>query len=133
MPVQSARYAAWVKRVERLPWVRRLYPGENLPCDGIKWGTVALRDLYPWGPGLSRPARGIQAKSKCSRRAQWHFRAKGEKSPGTTPRVSHRHRSGNYCLSHLISEGFGSMEEEARADKWFREHPEPGSEENGDE
>jgi len=102
---------------ERLPWVRRLkYPW---PCDGIKWNTVAGRDLWPWGPGRKNPPRGIQPKSRCKKTARWsyrHLRPAWRDGAGTS----------KFCWDHLISQGiYGSMADEQRADRWYDRHPEP--------
>jgi hypothetical protein len=93
---------------ERLPWVKRVDPR---PCEGIKWGTVALKDLYPWGPANDRqPPRGIQPKSRCKNTAYWHF----------TARPASHAKSGHYCWTHLVAAGVYADEVEmARTDAWF--------------
>lgn len=93
---------------ERLPWVKRVEPR---PCEGIKWGTVALRDLYEWGPIKDpRPARGIQAKSRCKKQGRWQF---------TALKKSHA-RDGVYCYHHLISHGlYCDMDEQDRTSLWY--------------
>ena len=92
----------------RLPWVTPLKAPQ--PCEGIKYGTVATRDLFPWGPGRSNPARGIQDKSRCKNLAHWRF--KGLKRDGG--------RSGTYCWAHLMSMGiYGSMNEDERSRRWY--------------
>lgn len=85
--------------LKHVPWVKVLK--EEVPCEGIKWGTVALKDLYDHGPDQSRTARGIQDKSRCKKKARWHYRA-------LKPRGDHRDwgigTSGNYCWHHLAQQ-----------------------------
>jgi hypothetical protein len=92
----------------RLPWVRKLK--KPVKCDGIKYGTVAMKDLYDYGPGQSIPARGIQDKSRCKNNAWWHFK----------PLKKSYAKEGNYCWSHLLAQGvFGAQEEHDRMNKWY--------------
>ena len=92
----------------KVPWVTRLTKPHK--CDGIKWSTVAMKDLYPSGPGGSTPARGIQDKSRCKMNAYWRFKALRSSTA----------RSGVYCYTHLIYQGvYANMEEEARLTKWY--------------
>ncbi len=107
---------------ERLPWVRRLTL--VWPCDGIKWGTVAGRDIFKWGPKNANPPRGIQPKSRCRKTARWSFRPlasqvsrfEQESLVGGAPGRRVRH----YCWDHLIAAGiYGSMAEEQRANRWL--------------
>ena len=96
----------------RLPWVKKL--DRPTTCDGIKWSTVALKDIYEHGP-LSdpQPPRGIQDKSRCKNRAWWHFK----------PLKRSYSKEGNYCWKHLIYRGvYGDMLEEARTNKWYQKH-----------
>lgn len=88
----------------RLPWVRVLR--KPVPCEGIKWDTVALKDIFRWGPGNQNPPRGIQPKSRCKKLAYWHYKALG-----STPA-----ESGNFCFDHLSSQLFN---EQARVNRWF--------------
>ncbi len=74
-----------------LPWVDPIRAGEEVPCQGIKWGTVALRDIFAWGPGESRPPRGIQDRSRCRLRARWRYEAHPDGDAV----------SGAYCWHHL--------------------------------
>lgn len=102
--------SARVRNLRRLPWVTRI-PATT--CDGLKWGTVALRDLYPWGPGRSNPARGIQERSKCKNIARWHFK----------PLKKSYAKEGNYCYSHVLSQGvYHDMDEQARTNKWYEKN-----------
>lgn len=92
----------------RLPWVRRLK--KPVPCDGIKWSTVAGKDLWAHGPNQSIPARGIQDRSRCKNNAWWHFK----------PLKKSHAKEGNFCWSHLISAGiYHDMDEEARTKRWY--------------
>ena len=78
---------------ERMPWVTRL-TGDSIPCDGIKYGTVAVKDLYSWGPGRENPARGIQPRSKCKKWAHWHYKALRSTWGAYA-------KTGNYCWDHF--------------------------------
>lgn len=97
--------------LERLPWVTLVSPR---PCDGIKWGTVALKDLYEWGPSHDpNPARGIQDYSRCARQGTWKF----------TALPTSNARSGVYCMQHVISSGvYGDMDEMDRTNEWFEQN-----------
>ena len=77
---------------ERLPWVSRLK--ESTACEGVKWSTVAVRDIFSWGPGLKNQPRGIQSRSRCKNRAWWHYVPLGS---------SVYAHEGNYCWAHLGS------------------------------
>ena len=94
-----------------LPWVKRLKePVET--CDGVKWSTVALRDLYSMG---NQPARGIQDRSRCTRRGTFRFKALKRSWA----------RDGVYCYLHAWKEIHDHPEESERADRWMRKnHPE---------
>lgn len=64
----------------------------DTPCQGIKWGTVALRDIFDMH---GRPARGFKDSSRCKRRAQMIYtRSDGTEFAG--------------CWTHLES-GWKSM------------------------
>lgn len=78
---------------ERLPWVSRLK--ESTACEGVKWSTVAVRDIFSWGPGLKNPPRGIQPRSRCKNRAWWHY-----VPLGNSPYARRYHHEGNYCWVH---------------------------------
>lgn len=107
MMVQAHSLANRKMNLERLPWVRSLK--KPVPCEGIKWGTVALRDIFPMGPlGRERPARGIQPRSRCKKQGRWHFTAL--KSSPT--------KSGNYCWHHLMQQMY-SMQETERVNRWL--------------
>ena len=79
------------KNLAALPWVKPAKDG--VPCDGIKWSTVALRDIYSYG---GHPARGIQDRSRCKRRAKWVFRPTLRRRLGEHPA-----EAGSYCTLHL--------------------------------
>ena len=97
-----------------MPWVTRLK--KPRPCDGIKYSTVALKDIYEWGPRDNpQPPRGIQDKSRCKKLAWWKFRAL-KKSYA---------EDGNYCWPHLISAGlFRDTYEETRTKRWWQNNKE---------
>jgi len=102
------------RRVEMLPWVTALKL--PWPCDGIKWSTVALRDIFNYGPaGDRKPPRGIQPRSRCKKTARWSHKGLGSEGRGTR----------RFCWDHLISQGlFGSEAEERRTQRWFADHEE---------
>lgn len=75
------------------PYIKRL-TRKDVPCEGIKYGTVALRDLYSMG---DNPPRGIQERSKCKNRAKYNFKALKRVGVWESPAAS-----GNYCNIHLI-------------------------------
>lgn len=99
-----------------LPWVSRLViPTER--CEGVKWGTVALCDLYARG---DRPARGIQERSKCKRKGWWQFVAAKPRDP-----YDHPGDTGTYCWTHLVSQLLMPAEHR-RNQEWLDSHqPEP--------
>lgn len=83
--------------IVKVPWIRKLK--KTVPCEGIKWGKVALRDIYDDMPRGTK-ARGIQPSARCKRQAHWNFKAL-KRSYAT---------SGNYCYTHLsqqIHSGYG--------------------------
>lgn len=88
------------KLAEVLPWVKQLK--KPTPCDGIKWSTVALGDIYSIG---NKPARGIQDRSRCKRQAYWHFTKLKRNVWG---------KSGNYCWTHLTMQLHDYEEERVR-------------------
>lgn len=109
--------------IARMPWaVRLLIPAEH--CDGIKWGTVALKDLYEHGPRSNpSPARGIQERSKCKRRGEWQYVAAKPRDPYT-----HVATSGTYCWTHMWSEILNHPTDYARYMRWIRDNlPSVGS------
>lgn len=90
---------------ERLPWVKRLK--DPVPCQGVKWSTVALRDLYVMH---GKQPRGIQERSRCKNRAGWRFTALKRSSA----------KSGDYCWAHLLSAGLAhDPQEDERTRRWF--------------
>lgn len=95
--------------LEALPWVRKLK--KPTACDGIKWGKVALSDLYPRG---GKPARGIQDRAKCKKNAWWHYKAL-ETSDAF-------HREGNYCFYHAAALLYDNEQE--RWERYVKAHPE---------
>lgn len=89
-----------------------------VPCDGIKWGTVASKDIFDYGPldenyRHTIPARGIQERSKCKRMAHWKF---------TALKISNAD-SGNYCWTHVVCQGLhGDGVEWNATDNWTKKH-----------
>ena len=80
-------------------WLKYVDPAQK--CDGIKWGTVSLKDLFEHGPHRDPlPPRGIQEKSRCRTPAHWVYKA--------LPRYTRDvwvwpAQSGSYCWSHLFA------------------------------
>lgn len=95
-----------------LPWITKLAkPKEH--CDGIKWGTVAMKDIYPSGPRANQlPARGFQERSLCKNKGRWKFRALRLRGAWAQPA-----QSGAYCWPHLMQKIYYNDEETARFDK----------------
>lgn len=94
-----------------VPWVTRLKtPTER--CDGIKWSTVSLRDLYAWGPKNQNPPRGIQDHSRCQRQGWFKFKALKRSWA----------RSGTYCYEHAAKEIQDHYEEHKRFLRWQEKH-----------
>jgi hypothetical protein len=87
--------------VEALPWVRRLK--KPVSCDGIKWGKVALSDLFARG---DKPARGIQDRARCKKNAEWHYKGLESSQLWVT--------EGNFCWAHLPLDHTGEHE------RWVR-------------
>lgn len=103
-----------------IPWVKPL--DDLVPCDGVKWKLVALRDLYTWGPrNDSRPPRGIPEKALCRHDARWTFKPLHP----TLNRAHERAKVLRFCTSHLIYAGlYVSTEETQRLQRWLaKTHP----------
>lgn len=100
--------------VAEMPWVTRLLRPTS--CDGIKWGRVALRDVFPWGPpqDLRRP-RGIPEKARCRRTAWWSIRL----VRAYRVRGDGESRRARFCWQHLVDEGlYGNESEATRTRRW---------------
>ena len=97
------------KNLLALPWVKPVKG--DVQCEGIKWNTVAMKDLYPRG---TEPARGFQPRSRCKRKAKFIFRA--------TKRVRKyepRAVSGAYCTTHASMQITDNAAERRRAVAWW--------------
>lgn len=94
-----------------LPWVTKLTKPKD-HCEGIKWGTVALKDLYAHGVKDSIPARGIQDRSRCKKKGWWKFKALRLRGAW-----DHEAKSGIYCWSHLIQQTYTNNKESDRLNK----------------
>lgn len=102
--------------VARLPWVKVLLSSApEVRCEGIKWGTVALSDLYARG---GKPARGIQERSRCKRRGWYRFQAL--KARGAYPPMPGT--SGVYCFDHLCMQIMDHEKERRRFDRWLEQN-----------
>jgi hypothetical protein len=98
---------------ERLPWVTRL-KADDIPCDGVKYSTVAMKDLYSWGSRGENPPRGIQPRSRCKKKAHWHY-------VGLQSRPYFAHgKTGNLCWDHLVCEALEI--EHARIEKYINRY-----------
>lgn len=100
------------KNVLALPWVKAVT--KDTRCEGIKWGSVAMKDIYVHGPDRSLPPRGIQERAKCKRRAKYRLRATVR---GT--RWDNYAKSGDYCATHLSMQIADHSAESKRADRFF--------------
>lgn len=100
----------------RLPWVT-LLPSSAAEhrCEGIKWSTVALRDVYARG---GKPARGIQDRSRCKRRGWFRFRAL--KPRGAYPPMPGT--SGIYCYDHVAKQISDHQKEHERFVRWLEKN-----------
>ena len=95
-----------------LPWVDIAKP--DTPCEGIKWSTVALKDIRPVG---GEPARGFQERSRCKRKALFSFKAleRGRKYETLA-------KSGSYCKIHTSMQITDSPPEYRRARAWWNKN-----------
>lgn len=100
--------------VARLPWVKRLTTPQER-CDGIKWGKVALGDLYARG---GKPARGIQERARCKRRGWYRFKALKRSTRFPAPEAD----SGVYCYDHLTMQIGDHPREHARLRRWLEQN-----------
>jgi hypothetical protein len=103
--------------VARMPWILRRKVA--VPCDGIKWGAVALRDLYNWGPKDKNPPRGIQDRARCKLQAEWHI---SMLDWHITP--AGFARAADFCWHHLIAFMYEPGEDD-RVNKWLRNNGYP--------
>lgn len=97
------------KNLLMLPWVKPVK--RDVQCEGIKWNTVALKDLYPRG---TEPARGFQPRSRCKRKAKFVFRATKRLRVWDSPATS-----GSYCITHASMQINDHGAEYRRASKWW--------------
>jgi len=104
--------------LSKIPWVKVL--PEPVPCDGIIWGKVALRDIYVMGPHDNpRPPRGLTDKHHCKKMASWHF------TPTKASINNWSGKAGNFCWSHLFSAGlYHDQTEEKRTIAWYERNAE---------
>ena len=97
------------KNALALPWVKPVKG--DVPCDGVKWGSVALRDLFEMH---GNPPRGIQDRARCKRKAKYVFRATKRLRAWDYPATS-----GSYCGQHLAMQLSDHQAEKRRADAFF--------------
>jgi hypothetical protein len=75
-----------------IPWVREL-TGKPTPCEGLKWGRIALKHVHSMG---GRPPEGIPARARCKLTAHYRYTASRKRDDhGTT---------GNYCWAHVVQQ-----------------------------
>ena len=89
------------------------------PCEGIKWGTVAVRDVHTWGPGRSNPPRGFQPRSRCKKQGWWVItprRAAAWPDGITEEKV--------LCWDHFINEFQSHSKDHVLLTKWWFKQPE---------
>lgn len=94
------------KNMEMLPWVRAI-KGDPPPCDGIKWGSLALKDDWRNLPADHR--------ARCKRRAKYRLKA----TVRTRGQWEFPATSGNYCTTHLSMQIQDHEPENRRANRWF--------------
>lgn len=100
-----------------MPWVLEL--SEPALCDGIKWSTVAIRDIYTTGVKNPKPPRGLQPRSLCKKLAHFMF----EYMTPTLRRDGTRGTTVKVCWWHLVHSClYGDMEHEERTLVWLRNH-----------
>ena len=98
--------------VTGLPWVTKLkVPIDR--CEGIRWSTVAMKDIYPSGPRADQvPARGFQDRSLCKNKGWYKFKALRPRGA-----FAYEAKSGTYCWSHLMTQIYSTPQEESRFNK----------------
>ena len=89
------------------------------PCEGIKWGTVAIKDIHTWGPGHSNPPRGIQPRSHCKKQGWWVI---------TPRRAAFGYDSIKeekvLCWDHFVNELQSHSKDLVLLNKWWFKQPE---------
>jgi hypothetical protein len=98
----------------RIPWVRRR--SVRSPCEGIRYSTVALRDIYTWGPQGLNPPRGIQERSRCRLNAEWNIVLLRRRLLNT----GYLSWTADLCWRHLLTFMSSSSEDEDRLNNWLR-------------
>lgn len=114
MKINAAERRARDELIESIPWVKRV--PEDEPCQGIKWGQVALKHLYSVG---GRPAEGIPDRARCKLPAKWEFTALTEDE--VDDECGHLAASGKYCIHHLFSQINDYEQELDRYRRWSGE------------
>lgn len=113
--VESMKPANRRARFAELPWVRMLR-GDRPRCEGIKWGTVAMKDLFAHGVRDTVPARGIQESSRCRRPAEFAYRFTQTTMAQSQPRTWHGHvQRPNLCWLHASQMMYDYEEHRVRA------------------
>lgn len=92
------------KNLLALPWVKPVK--HDTPCEGIKWNTVALKDL--------NPERGFQPRSRCKRKAKYAFKATKRRRAWESLATS-----GKYCVTHVSMQIMDHPAEYRRANAWW--------------
>lgn len=94
------------KNMLSLPWVKPAKRG--IPCDGIKWGSLAMRDI-PHRHHLPPDHR-----ARCKRNAKFVFRATKRLRMWDAPATS-----GSYCQTHASMQISNHGAELRRANAWW--------------
>lgn len=97
------------KNLLMLPWVRPVKG--DVPCEGIKWGQMALKDVPRW--------RDLPPdhRARCKRKAKYIFKATKRRRVWDAPATS-----GSYCKTHLSMQVSDHMAELRRANKWWNKN-----------
>lgn len=99
-----------------LPWVKKL-KNPAPQCEGIKWGQVALRDIFEHGPRATpTPPRGIPEKARCKRRAAFRYSLTPKNRPLRT--VKGWVHEANLCWTHASIVLYDNDQQYARLKAW---------------
>ena len=96
------------KNLLALPWVKPVKGAA--PCEGIKWASLAMKDV---GAAM-RGELPVGHRSRCKRRAKFVFRATKR-----TREFETRGVSGAYCTTHASQQILEHGAEYRRANAWW--------------
>jgi len=97
------------KNLLSLPWVKPRY-GQPVRCDGVKWGSVPMKDV----PLASNGLLPEDHRARCKRHGDYVFKATKRRR-----KWEWLARSGSYCAMHLSMQIEDYPPEKRRADAWF--------------